>query len=164
MKIEWSAGMTDTLFMEKAIELALNNVLTNQGGPFGAVVVKDGKIVGVGRNQVTGTNDPTAHAEVQAIRDACRNLNDFQLNDCEIYTSCEPCPMCIGAIYWARPKAVYYACTKQEAAKIGFDDQFIYDQLSLPIENRKIPMKKIFPTNGDLPFKTWENAKDKVEY
>ncbi|MEH7747631.1 nucleoside deaminase [Neobacillus drentensis] len=156
--------MTDTLFMEKAIELALNNVLTNQGGPFGAVVVKDGKIVGVGRNQVTGTNDPTAHAEVQAIRDACRNLNDFQLNDCEIYTSCEPCPMCIGAIYWARPKAVYYACTKQEAAKIGFDDQFIYDQLSLPIENRKIPMKKIFPTNGDLPFKTWENAKDKVEY
>jgi len=164
LKIEWSAGMTDTLFMEKAIELALNNVLTNQGGPFGAVVVKDGKIVGVGRNQVTGTNDPTAHAEVQAIRDACRNLNDFQLNDCEIYTSCEPCPMCIGAIYWARPKAVYYACTKQEAAKIGFDDQFIYDQLSLPIENRKIPMKKIFPTNGDLPFKTWENAKDKVEY
>ncbi|WHY67910.1 nucleoside deaminase [Neobacillus sp. SuZ13] len=156
--------MTDTLFMEKAIELALNNVLTNQGGPFGAVVVKDGKIVGVGRNQVTGTNDPTAHAEVQAIRDACRNLNDFQLNDCEIYTSCEPCPMCIGAIYWARPKAVYYACTKQEAAKIGFDDQFIYDQLSLPVENRKIPMKKIFPTNGDLPFKTWENAKDKVEY
>ncbi|MEH7082603.1 nucleoside deaminase [Neobacillus drentensis] len=156
--------MTDTLFMEKAIELALNNVLTNQGGPFGAVVVKDGKIVGVGRNQVTGTNDPTAHAEVQAIRDACRNLNDFQLNDCEIYTSCEPCPMCIGAIYWARPKAVYYACTKQEAAKIGFDDQFIYDQLSLPVENRKIPMKKIFPTDGDLPFRTWENAKDKVEY
>jgi len=156
--------MTDTLFMKKAIELALNNVLTKQGGPFGAVVVKDGKIVGVGRNQVTGTNDPTAHAEVQAIRDACRNLNDFQLNDCEIYTSCEPCPMCIGAIYWARPKAVYYACTKQEAAKIGFDDQFIYDQLSLPVENRKIPMKKIFPTDGDLPFRTWENAKDKVEY
>lgn len=156
--------MSDTQFMEKAIKLALNNVLTKQGGPFGAVVVKDGKIIGVGRNEVTGTNDPTAHAEVQAIRDACRNLNDFQLNDCEIYTSCEPCPMCIGAIYWARPKAVYYACTKQDAAKIGFDDQFIYDQLSLPVEYRKIPMKKIFPTDGDLPFRTWENSKDKVEY
>ena len=156
--------MSDSHFMEKAIELALNNVLTNQGGPFGAVVVKDGKIIGVGKNEVTGKNDPTAHAEVQAIRDACRNLNNFQLDDCEIYTSCEPCPMCIGAIYWARPKAVYYACTKQEAAKIGFDDQFIYDQLSLPVEFRKIPMKKIFPTDGDLPFRTWENSQDKVEY
>lgn len=156
--------MSDSHFMEKAIELALNNVLTKQGGPFGAVVVKDGKIIGIGRNEVTGTNDPTAHAEVQAIRDACRNLNDFQLNDCEIYTSCEPCPMCIGAIYWARPKAVYYACTKQDAAKIGFDDQFIYDQISLPVEYRKIPMKKIFPTDGDLPFRTWEKSQDKVEY
>lgn len=156
--------MSDSHFMEKAIELALNNVITKQGGPFGAVVVKDGKIIGFGRNEVTKTNDPTAHAEVQAIRDACRNLNDFQLNDCEIYTSCEPCPMCIGAIYWARPKAVYYACTKQDAAKIGFDDQFIYDQLSLPDEYRKIPMKKIFPTEGDLPFRTWEKSKDKVEY
>lgn len=156
--------MSDSHFMEKAIELALNNVLMNQGGPFGAVVVKDGKIIGVGKNEVTGTNDPTAHAEVQAIRDACRNLNDFQLDDCEIYTSCEPCPMCIGAIYWARPRAVYYACSKQDAAKIGFDDQFIYDQLSLPVEYRKIPMKKIFPTDGDLPFRTWENSQDKVEY
>src|SRR4051794_12185687 len=100
--------MSDFHFMEKAIELALNNVLTKQGGPFGAVVVKDGKIIGIGKNEVTTTNDPTAHAEVQAIRDACRNLNDFQLSECEIYTSCEPCPMCIGAIYWARPKAVYY--------------------------------------------------------
>jgi len=156
--------MTDFHLMEKAIELALNNVLTKHGGPFGAIVVKDGKIVGIGRNEVTGTNDPTAHAEVQAIRDACRNLNDFQLTDCEIYTSCEPCPMCIGAIYWARPKAVYYACTKQDAALIGFDDQFIYDQLTLPMEDRKIPMKKLFPTDGDLPFRTWEIAKDKMEY
>ncbi|WP_066251006.1 nucleoside deaminase [Neobacillus drentensis] len=156
--------MSDFHFMEKAIELALNNVLTKQGGPFGAIVVKDGKIIGMGKNAVTATNDPTAHAEVQAIRDACRFLNDFQLTGCEIYTSCEPCPMCIGAIYWARPKAVYYACTKQDAAKIGFDDQFIYDQLSIPVENRKIQMKKIFPTNGDLPFRTWENANDKVEY
>jgi guanine deaminase len=156
--------MSDVQFMKKAIDEALNNVLTNHGGPFGAIVVKDGKIVGVGRNEVTATNDPTAHAEVQAIRDACRYLNDFQLTDCEIYTSCEPCPMCIGAIYWARPKAVYYACTKQDAAKIGFDDQFIYDQLELPVENRKIPMIQIFLEKGDIPFRTWESSNNKVEY
>jgi guanine deaminase len=156
--------MSDIQFMKKAIDEALNNVLSSHGGPFGAIVVKDGKIVGVGRNEVTATNDPTAHAEVQAIRDACSNLNDFQLTDCEIYTSCEPCPMCIGAIYWARPKAVYYACTKQEAAKIGFDDQFIYDQLELPVEKRKIPMIQIFLDKGDLPFRTWESSNNKVEY
>lgn len=156
--------MTDFLFMEKAVQIALENVLTNQGGPFGAIVVKDGKVIGVGRNQVTAANDPTAHAEVQAIRDACKYLNDFQLSDCEIYSSCEPCPMCIGAIYWARPKAVYFACTKEDAAKIGFDDQFIYDQLSLPRESRKITMKQLFPKQGDLPFRTWENSQNKVEY
>jgi guanine deaminase len=156
--------MTDFLFMEKAVQIALENVLTNQGGPFGAIVVKDGKVIGIGRNQVTADNDPTAHAEVQAIRDACKYLNDFQLSDCEIYSSCEPCPMCIGAIYWARPKAVYFACTKEEAAKIGFDDQFIYDQLSLPRESRKITMKQLFPKQGDLPFRTWENSQNKVEY
>jgi guanine deaminase len=163
-KIEWSGGMSDFHFMEKAVEIALNNVLTNQGGPFGAVVVKEGKIIGIGRNEVTSSNDPTAHAEVQAIRDACQYLNDFQLTDCEIFSSCEPCPMCIGAIYWARPKAVYYACTKQDAAKIGFDDQFIYDQLSLPMEQRKIMMKQIFPVEGDLPFRTWEKSTAKVDY
>jgi guanine deaminase len=156
--------MSDIHFMQKAIDEAVNNVLTNHGGPFGAIVVKDGKIIGVGRNEVTASNDPTAHAEVQAIRAACSYLKDFQLTDCVIYTSCEPCPMCIGAIYWARPKAVYYACTKQEAAKIGFDDQFIYEQLELPVENRKIPMKKISPHDGDLPFRTWENSKNKIEY
>jgi guanine deaminase len=150
--------------MGKAVEIALRNVMTNHGGPFGAIVVKDGQIIGVGRNEVTSSNDPTAHAEVQAIRDACSHLNDFQLRDCEIYTSCEPCPMCIGAIYWARPKAVYYACTKQDAAKIGFDDQFIYDQLALPMEFRKIPMTQIYPEKGDLPFRTWEKTKNKVEY
>jgi guanine deaminase len=156
--------MSEIHFMEKAIQEAVNNVLTNHGGPFGAVVVKDGKIIGTGRNEVTATNDPTAHAEVQAIRNACQYLNDFQLLDCEIYTSCEPCPMCIGAIYWARPKAIYYACTKQEAAKIGFDDHFIYEQLSLPVENRKIPMKKIYPDQGDIPFRTWEKSNQKIEY
>jgi guanine deaminase len=156
--------MSDFQFMEKAVDLAFKNVLSKHGGPFGAIVVKDGKIIGMGQNEVTATNDPTAHAEVQAIRDACKHLNTFQLDDCEIYTSCEPCPMCIGAIYWARPKAVYYACTKQEAAKIGFDDQFIYEQLELPVELRKIPMQRIFPPTGDLPFRTWESSQDKVEY
>ena len=151
-------------FMEKAIEVALENVISNQGGPFGAIVVKDGKIIGTGRNEVTASNDPTAHAEVQAIREACQYLNDFQLIDCEIYTSCEPCPMCIGAIYWARPKAVYYACTKEDAAKIGFDDQFIYEQLSLPIDQRNITMKQISPNQYELPFKTWEKSKDKTYY
>ena len=135
--------MEGSSFMEKAIQMALRNVITNQGGPFGAIVVKDGKIIGTGRNEVTASNDPTAHAEMQAIRAACQYLNDFQLIDCEIYTSCEPCPMCIGAIYWARPKAVYYACTKEDAAKIGFDDQFIYEQLSLPMDQRNITMKQI---------------------
>ncbi|KHE72664.1 nucleoside deaminase [Halobacillus sp. BBL2006] len=151
-------------FMEKAIEVALENVMSNQGGPFGAIVVKDGKIIGTGRNEVTASNDPTAHAEVQAIRAACQYLNDFQLTDCEIYTSCEPCPMCIGAIYWARPKAVYYACTKEDAAKIGFDDQFIYEQLSLPIDQRTIIMKQISPDQYELPFKTWGKSKDKTHY
>ena len=156
--------MSDLHFMEEAIKVAHQNVLSNQGGPFGAIVVKDGKVIGTGRNEVTTSNDPTAHAEVQAIRSACQYLNDFQLIDCEIYSSCEPCPMCIGAIYWARPKAVYYACTKEEAAKIGFDDQFIYEQLSLPVDQRKITMKQIFPNQSDLPFKTWENSKSKVDY
>jgi guanine deaminase len=156
--------MSELHFMEKAIKIALQNVISNQGGPFGAIVVKEGKIIGIGRNEVTTAKDPTAHAEVQAIRNACHYLNDFQLIDCDIYTSCEPCPMCIGAIYWARPKAVYYACTKEEAAKIGFDDQFIYEQLSLPVDQRKITMKQIFSNQSDLPFKTWENSNNKVDY
>lgn len=156
--------MSEHRFMEKAVAEALQNVTQNLGGPFGAIVVKNGQIIGTGRNEVTASNDPTAHAEVQAIRDACRNLNTYQLDDCEIYTSCEPCPMCFGAIYWARPKAVYYACTKEDAAKIGFDDQFIYDQLSLPMENRKIPMKQIYPDQSDLPFRAWEKSNHKVDY
>lgn len=156
--------MSEHRFMEKAVAEALHNVTQNLGGPFGAIVVKNGQIIGTGRNEVTASNDPTAHAEVQAIRDACRNLNTYQLDECEIYTSCEPCPMCFGAIYWARPKAVYYACTKEDAAKIGFDDQFIYDQLSLPMENRKIPMKQIYPDQSDLPFRAWEKSNHKVDY
>ncbi|NRD77950.1 nucleoside deaminase [Bacillus sp. BRMEA1] len=156
--------MSKVDFMKKAIDIAYDNVKTNHGGPFGALVVKDGIIIGVGRNEVTAVNDPTAHAEVQAIRAACQYLSNFQLTDCDIYTSCEPCPMCIGAIYWARPRAVYYACTKEDAAKIGFDDQFIYEQLELPNEQRKIAMKQFSLQEGDLPFRTWESSKMKIEY
>ncbi|MEF2096523.1 nucleoside deaminase [Bacillus sp. CFBP9009] len=156
--------LVDVKFMEMAVQLANENVLAKNGGPFGAIIVKDGKVVGRGCNNVTTANDPTAHAEVQAIRDACRNLDSFQLTDCEIYTSCEPCPMCIGAIYWARPKAIYYACTKEDAAIIGFDDHFIYQELALPMENRTIKMKKLTFNDHDLPFRTWETNTEKVKY
>jgi len=150
--------------MKKAIHIAYYNVRKNNGGPFGAIVVKNGKIIAEGKNQVTGTNDPTAHAEIQAIRAACNYLNDFQLTDCEIYSSCEPCPMCIGAIYWARPKAVYFACTKEEAAVIGFDDQFIYEEIAIPMNERNIKMEQFMVSEYDLPFKLWEESKSKKEY
>jgi guanine deaminase len=152
------------LFMEMAVQLALDNVINNTGGPFGAVVVKNGEIVGVGQNHVTSLNDPTAHAEVQAIRDACQFLNSYQLDDCELYTSCEPCPMCLGAIFWARPKAVYFACTKEDAANIGFDDKFIYEQLEVPYEERQIPMMKVYPKNADSAFKAWTESNEKITY
>ena len=150
--------------MEIAVQLAHDNVLTKGGGPFGAIIVKNGEIIGKGCNNVTTLNDPTAHAEVQAIRDACRNLGSFQLEDCEVYTSCEPCPMCIGALYWARPKAIYYASTKEDAAKIGFDDQFIYQEIEKPIDQRTLKMVNLKSTNYDLPFRTWETFSEKVEY
>jgi len=154
----------DQKFMKAAIELAIHGVENRAGGPFGALVVKDGKIVGQGHNQVTSTNDPTAHAEVVAIRDACKNLGSFQLEDCEIYTSCEPCPMCLGAIYWARPKKVYYACTKEDAAAIGFDDQFIYHELELPYESRALPMVHTMREEGLEAFRRWTTLSDKTEY
>lgn len=150
--------------MDMAVKAALENVTVHNGGPFGAVVVKDGKIIGVGRNQVTALNDPTAHAEVQAIREACQALQTFQLDDCEIYTSCEPCPMCLGAIYWARPKAVYYASTKEDAAKIGFDDQFIYEQIALPTNKRTIKMTQLFLNQADSPFQAWVTSNRRIAY
>ncbi|WP_434784403.1 nucleoside deaminase [Paenibacillus terrae] len=156
--------MSNENLMNQAIQLAQQNVVSGHGGPFGAIVVKAGKIIGRGVNEVTSSCDPTAHAEVQAIREACNNLNDFQLNGCVIYTSCEPCPMCIGAIYWARPDAVYYACTKEEAAIIGFDDQFIYEQIALPMEDRSIIMSQIYPPESKLPFETWSTSVQKIEY
>lgn len=130
-------------WMGQAVQIAVENVRNKIGGPFGAIVVKDGQVIGRGRNEVTTSNDPTAHAEMQAIREACRHLQTFQLNDCDLYTSCEPCPMCLGAIYWARPRNVYYACTKEDAAHVGFDDQFIYEQIALPHEERSIPFQRI---------------------
>lgn len=155
--------MGEEKFMKRAVDIAQKSARSN-GGPFGAIVVKDGRIISAGRNEVTATNDPTAHAEVQAIRAACNSLNRFQLTDCDIYTSCEPCPMCIGAIYWARPRAVYYAATKTEAAQIGFDDQFIYEQMALPVEKRSITMVQMCPDNYDLPFQTWKNSNNKTSY
>ncbi len=151
-------------WMAIAIHEAVENVHHVHGGPFGAIVVKDGEIIGIGRNHVTALNDPTAHAEVQAIREACRYLNDFQLRGCTLYTSCEPCPMCIGAIYWARPDAVYFACTKEEAANIGFDDQFIYEEIALPMTQRTIPMKQMRTAQSLLPFQAWRTSTDKIEY
>ncbi|MEK8129603.1 nucleoside deaminase [Paenibacillus filicis] len=156
--------MSHEQFMNAAIRLAYDNVISGHGGPFGAIVVKDGQIIGRGSNEVTAACDPTAHAEVQAIRDACKHLGSFQLDGCVIYTSCEPCPMCIGAIYWARPDAVYYACTQHEAAEIGFDDHFIYEQIALPMEERSIVTKQIYPPDSPQPFQAWRTSVQKVEY
>ncbi len=158
--------MNHAHFMKLAVEAAFENVKQGRGGPFGAVIVKDGAVVAVGTNEVTSANDPTAHAEVQAIRKACRALGDFQLKDCILYTSCEPCPMCLGAIYWARPKEVYYCFTREEAADIGFDDAFIYDQIPLPIEERAIPTNRLsLPLDeGQNPFTHWTEKQDKIEY
>lgn len=154
----------DKEFMRRAIELAQNGIEKGTGGPFGAVIVKDGKIVGEGCNQVTSTNDPTAHAEVVAIRNACKNLESFQLTDCTIYTSCEPCPMCLGAIYWARPAQIFFACTREDAADVGFDDQFIYEEIELPIENRHIKSINFLRDEGLKVFQNWVKMTDKTKY
>jgi len=154
----------DNGFMQRAIELAKKGVESNLGGPFGCVVVKNGKVVGEGHNMVTGTNDPTAHAEVVAIRNACKELNTFQLDECVIYTSCEPCPMCFGAIYWARPKKVFYGCTKEDAAEIDFDDQFLYDELEIEMNDRRIDFVNIMRGEAKVVFDEWAAKNDKVKY
>ena len=154
----------DATFMRRAIALARTGMDGGQGGPFGCVVVKDGSIIGEGSNQVTSTNDPSAHAEIVAIRAACRALKDFQLTGCEIYTTCEPCPMCMGAIYWARPSKVYYACSRQDAADAGFDDSMIYEELAAPADKRKIPMSCIAPALGSKLFDEWIDKSNKTRY
>ena len=150
--------------MRAAIRISLAKMRANCGGPFGAVVVRKGRIVGRGWNQVTSTNDPTAHAEVSAIRDACRRLKTFQLDDCELYTSCEPCPMCLAAIYWARFRKVYYGNTRKDAARIQFDDDFIYREVARPISRRKIPMKPLLRTEALAAFAEWQAKTDKIAY
>ena len=149
--------------MQEAINAAFEG-MRQKGGPFGAVVVKNGEIVGKGSNCVTETNDPTAHAEVVAIRDACKKLGSFQLEGCEIYTSCEPCPMCLGAIYWARPDKVFYACDKDDAADSGFDDAFIYKELELPASERKVPFVQMSREEALRVFAEWNEKEDKTEY
>jgi guanine deaminase len=151
-------------FMQRAIDLAIGNANARRGGPFGAVVVRDGAILAEGTNLVTSTLDPTAHAEMTAIRAACRAAASFQLNGCEIYTSCEPCPMCLGAIYWARPDRVYYACTREDAAAAGFDDAFIYDQLPLPPAARDIPMHGLMRAEAQAAFDLWRKLDGRVDY
>ncbi len=154
----------DKQFIKYAIDLSQKGMDNNAGGPFGAVIVKNGKIISQGYNQVTSKNDPTAHAEVVAIREACEKLNSYQLDGCTIYTSCEPCPMCLGAIYWARPKAVYYACTKEDAAEIGFDDDFIYDEIQTEIGQRSIKFINLNREQGREVFKKWETKEGRTDY
>jgi guanine deaminase len=151
-------------FMRRAIELAIANVRSGKGGPFAAVVVSNGEVLAEGVNLVTANSDPTAHAEVLAIREACRKLGQFQLAGCEIYTSCEPCPMCLGAIYWARPAKVYFGAVATDAAAIGFDDSFIYQQLVIPMAERSIPMISLLREEALAAFREWEQKSGKVQY
>jgi guanine deaminase len=151
-------------FMREAIQLSLEKMRLNEGGPFGAVVVRKNKIVGRGWNRVSSANDPTAHAEIMAIRDACKKLKTFRLDDCEIYASCEPCPMCLAAIYWARLRKIYYAGTRRDAAGIEFADDSIYHEVASPVSRRKIPMKQLLRDEALGVFAEWKNKPDKICY
>lgn len=154
----------DEKFMTRAIELARQGVDDNVGGPFGCVVVKDGNIVGEGSNRVTSTNDPTAHAEIVAIRNACENLVSFRLDGCTIYTSCEPCPMCLGAIYWARPAAIFFAGTRVDAANAGFDDEHFYAEIEKPNDERQLRMVNLLRDEAQAVFQHWIEKPDKTDY
>jgi tRNA(Arg) A34 adenosine deaminase TadA len=155
---------TDVLFLRQAIQLAVEGVENGKGGPFGCVIVREGVVVGKGCNGVTSTNDPTAHAEIVAIRDACQRLGTFQLTDCEVYTSCEPCPMCLGALYWARPRRVVYAATRHEAAEAGFDDAFIYAEIQLEDGKRRIPFEHQAVNEAVALFGLWREKGNKQLY
>ena len=156
--------MSEDIFMQRAVALALEHMQAAAGGPFGAVVVRNGEIVAEGWNEVTSTNDPTAHAEVMAIRKACAKLGTFNLSDCDIFASCEPCPMCLGAIYWARFPRMYYANTRWEAAAIGFDDDFIYREIPMDPAARSIPGIRLVTVDSPTPFKQWAEKPDKIRY
>jgi guanine deaminase len=150
--------------MVRAIQLSIEGVQSGRGGPFGAVIVRSGEIIAEGANQVTSTNDPTAHAEVLAIRRACEKLGVFELKDCELYTSCEPCPMCFGAIYWARLSRIYFASTAEDAARAGFDDSFIYGELKLPESERRIPSAQMMREEALAGFRAWAGRLDRIPY
>ena len=152
------------IFLRQAIELAVDNVRRGLGGPFGAMVVKDGEVIATGANCVTTSNDPTAHAEVTAIRAACQKIGTFQLDDCELYASCEPCPMCLAAGYWARLRKIYYAGTRRDAAAAGFDDDLIYRELTRPVSRRKLPMKQLLRRDALKVFADWKQKPDKIRY
>ena len=153
-----------TKYLQLAIDLATENSRSGLGGPYGAVIVRSNRILVSSANLVTKNNDPTAHAEIVAIRSACCQLNDFQLTDCVLYSSCEPCPMCLGAIYWARLKAVFYACDRHDAANSGFDDGFIYDEIQVSPAQRKIPMLQVDMADAKKPFQTWQKSQAKIVY
>jgi guanine deaminase len=159
-----SLGTPDPALMQRVIDLSIEKMHAGFGGPFAALVAKDGKVIAEGWNCVTSSNDPTAHAEVTAIRRACEALGTFQLEGCEVYTSCEPCPMCLGAIYWSRPERVFYSCTRQDAAEVGFDDEFIYDQVELHPAERRIPMTQLMQDEGRRAFEAWSQKADRIEY
>ncbi|MBF0351673.1 MAG: nucleoside deaminase [SAR324 cluster bacterium] len=150
--------------MKEALQLAMDGMKARKGGPFGAVIVRQGEVIGRGQNQVTSTNDPTAHAEIVAIRDATAQSGSFQLNGCDIYTSCEPCPMCLGAIYWARLDRIYYAATREDAAVIGFDDRAIYDEYLKPVSERSLPMSQFLRDEALDVFEIWANLNSKICY
>ena len=152
-----------TAFIQQVIQMAADNV-RRDGGPFAALVVKDGIIIAAGTNQVTRTHDPTAHAEIVAIREACRVLGDFQLTGCDVYSSCEPCPMCLGALYWARPERIFFAATHEDAAAAGFDDQLIYKEMLRPLVERNIPTFHVSHSDATRPFDEWRNKAEKVTY
>lgn len=164
LKAAMKEEQTHEKFMRLAIDMAEKNVIEKLGGPFGAVIVKDGKILAKSGNKVTTTNDPTAHAEISAIRLACKKLKTFNLQGCVIYTSCEPCPMCLSAIYWARIEVIYYGNTKVDAATIGFDDQFIYEEIEKPMHLRKVPVKQLLHNEALQAFKLWGESDRKIDY
>jgi len=152
------------IFMQQAIDLATQNVLTGAGGPFGCVIVLHGQVIATGSNCVTSHNDPTAHAEITAIRAACQKLNSFQLTECEVYTSCEPCPMCMAALYWSRCATVYYGNTAADAASIGFDDDFLYKELAKPLPDRGLPIHNLLRKEAFVSFATWRDSTNKIDY
>jgi guanine deaminase len=154
----------DKFFMRAAIEQSFIGMRKGEGGPFGCIIVKNGEIIGRGNNRVLMNNDPTAHAEVTAIRDACQNIQHFQLEGCVVYTSCEPCPMCLGAIYWARPERIVYACTREDAAAIDFDDEFLYGEFTKPMSERRIPIQPLLREEGLAAFREWQIKDSKTLY